>query len=63
MTLGAAVEGLRIVESGLKSGDRVVVNGMKKIFFPGAPLQPVDVPMDAPNTIVEAPAAAAKGKG
>jgi len=63
VTLGAAVEGLRIVESGLKSGDRVVVNGMKKIFFPGAPLQPVDVPMDAPNTIVEAPAAAAKGKG
>ena len=63
VALGAAVDGLRIVESGLKAGDRVVVNGMKKIFFPGAPLQPVEVPMDAPNTIVKAQAPAAQGKG
>lgn len=61
VVLGSSVDGLRIVSSGLAPGDKVVVNGMKKIFFPGAPLQPVDVPMDAPNTIVEAPAAAAPG--
>jgi multidrug efflux system membrane fusion protein len=51
--LGSAVDGLRIIKSGLAAGDRVVVNGMKKIFFPGAPLQPVEVPMTAPNTVVE----------
>jgi multidrug efflux system membrane fusion protein len=57
VVLGGSVDGLRIVESGLAAGDRVVVNGMKKIFFPGAPLQPVEVPMDAPNTVVEQAAA------
>ena len=63
VTLGALVDGLRIVTSGLKAGDRVVVNGMKKIFFPGAPLQPIDVPMQQPNLVPKeaaAPPAAAK---
>jgi multidrug efflux system membrane fusion protein len=65
VVLGSAVDGLRIVESGLAAGDQVVVNGMKKIFFPGAPLKPVEVPMTEPNTVVEvAPAAAAEtGQG
>lgn len=53
VTLGTLVDGLRIVTSGLDASDRVVINGTKKIFFPGAPLNPVDVPMNAPNTIVE----------
>ena len=61
--LGGKVDGLRIVTAGLEATDRVVVNGMKKIFFPGAPLQPVDVPMDAPNTIVAAPEGAAPPQG
>lgn len=47
--LGAHVEGLVIVESGLKPGDRVIVNGMRKIFFPGQPIVPHDVPMDQPD--------------
>lgn len=63
IVLGGKIGGLRIVESGLEAGDRVVVNGMKKIFFPGAPLQPVEVPMQAPNTIVAAPDSAAPGQG
>lgn len=63
VVLGGSVDGLRIVESGLAAGDRVVVNGMKKIFFPGAPLQPVSVPMEAPNTVVEAPAPGAQAGG
>jgi multidrug efflux system membrane fusion protein len=63
VSLGGKVDGLRIVESGLDPTDRVVVNGMKKIFFPGAPLQPVEVPMDAPNTIVETPEGAAAPQG
>jgi membrane fusion protein, multidrug efflux system len=52
--LGAHVEGLVVVESGLKAGDRVIVNGMRKIFFPGQPVNPHDVPMDQPNLPVPA---------
>ena len=47
--LGAHVEGLRIVESGLARGDKVVVNGMRKIFFAGQPVSPREVPMDDQN--------------
>lgn len=50
VVLGEAIDGLRVVESGLAASDRVVVNGVRKIFFPGQPLAPRDVPMDAPAT-------------
>ncbi len=53
--LGPHVEGLLVVESGLKPGDRVIINGMRKIFFPGQPVNPHDVPMDQPNTPTPAP--------
>ncbi|MGH8134904.1 MAG: efflux RND transporter periplasmic adaptor subunit [Steroidobacteraceae bacterium] len=56
--LGAHVEGLRVVKSGLKPGDKVIVNGMRKIFFPGQPVRPRDVPMDQPDLPAPAPAAA-----
>ena len=59
VTLGPPVEGLRIVESGLKPGDKVIINGMRKIFFPGQPVKPHPVPMDQPNLPVPAPAQAA----
>jgi multidrug efflux system membrane fusion protein len=49
VTLGARVEGLRIVTSGLAAEDRVIVNGVRKIFFPGQPVAPRDVPMDQPD--------------
>ncbi len=55
--LGPHVEGLRVVESGLAPGDKVIVNGMRKIFFPGQPINPREVPMDQPN--LPAPASAA----
>jgi membrane fusion protein, multidrug efflux system len=35
ITLGGSIEGLRIVTSGLKSGDRVIVNGLQRVR-PGA---------------------------
>lgn len=54
---GESVDGLRVVESGLAAGDRVIVNGVRKIFFPGQPVAPREVPMDAPGT--PAPDAAA----
>lgn len=56
--LGPTIDGLVVVEKGLDADDKVIVNGMRKIFFPGAPVAPVEVPMDAPNTVVAAPGAA-----
>ena len=55
---GPRVEGLIVVESGLKPGDKVIINGMRKIFFPGQPVNPRDVPMDQPNLPPPAPAPA-----
>lgn len=49
VVLGPHVEGLRVVQSGLAPGDKVIVNGMRKIFFPGQPVNPRDVPMDQPD--------------
>jgi len=45
---GRMADGLRIVQSGLDANDRVVVHGVQKIFFPGAPLNPRDIEMGAP---------------
>ncbi|MEO0615067.1 MAG: efflux RND transporter periplasmic adaptor subunit [Pseudomonadota bacterium] len=63
VTLGREVEGLRVVDAGLEPGDKVVVNGVRKIFFNGAPVVPTDVPMDDPLRATApagpAPAAAA----
>jgi multidrug efflux system membrane fusion protein len=47
--IGAQAEGLRIVLEGLAPSDRVVVNGVRKIFFPGMPVAPAVVPMDQPG--------------
>lgn len=44
VTLGAPVDGLRVVTSGLKAGERVVVNGLQKVR-PGATVAPQAVPM------------------
>lgn len=46
VTLGASVNGLRVVTSGLKGGERVVVGGVQRVR-PGALLAPKDVAMDA----------------
>lgn len=56
--LGAQVDGLRIVTDGLAANDRVVVNGVQKVFFPGMPVDPQPVPMEKPE---QAPAVAAVG--
>ena len=46
VTLGASVNGLRIVTSGLKPNERIVVNGLQRIR-PGSLLAPQAVPMEA----------------
>lgn len=56
LQLGPLIDGLRVVVDGLSAGDQVVVNGTRKIFFPGQPVAPVVVPMTDPN---QAPAGAA----
>ncbi|TWO70513.1 efflux RND transporter periplasmic adaptor subunit [Caenimonas sedimenti] len=45
VTLGAPVNGLRVVQSGLKGGERIVVNGLQRVR-PGAVVQPQAVPME-----------------
>jgi len=44
--LGAPVDGLRVVTSGLKAGERIVVNGLQRVR-PGAAIAPQEVPMAA----------------
>jgi len=46
VTLGAPVNGLRIVSSGLQAGERIVINGVQRVR-PGALLAPEAVAMDA----------------
>ncbi|TFW18679.1 efflux RND transporter periplasmic adaptor subunit [Duganella callida] len=57
VTLGQSVDGLRIVRTGLKAGEKVVVNGLQRVR-PGAPLAPQIVSMTADH----APAATADVK-
>jgi multidrug efflux system membrane fusion protein len=45
VTLGSLANGLRVVETGLKPGDRVIVNGLQKVFMPGMPVAPKQVAM------------------
>jgi multidrug efflux system membrane fusion protein len=59
VVLGPQVEDLRVVQQGLSPGDKVVVNGVRKIFFPGQPVKPREVPMDRPDA--PAPEAPAQG--
>jgi len=49
VTLGTLANGLRVVETGLKPGDRVIVNGLQKVFMPGMPVAPKQVAMRAPT--------------
>lgn len=49
VSLGAAVGGLRIVTSGLKAGEKVVVNGLHRIR-PGATVAPQVVAMEPQRT-------------
>ena len=46
VTLGPAVDGLRVVRSGLAAGEKIVVNGLQRVH-PGAPVTAQLVAMDA----------------
>jgi multidrug efflux system membrane fusion protein len=47
VTVSRLVEGLRVVDGGLKPGDKVIVSGFQKIYASGAPVSPSEVPMTA----------------
>ena len=46
VTLGPVVDGLRVVRSGVKPGEKIVVNGLQRVR-PGAPVAPQIVPMQS----------------
>lgn len=50
VTLGEKVSGLRIIKSGLKANDKIVVNGLQRVR-PGATVTPVDVPMTSAENL------------
>ena len=43
IVVGRNVDGMRIVESGLKATDRVIVSGVQKVYFSGMPVKPEPV--------------------
>ncbi|WP_372657015.1 efflux RND transporter periplasmic adaptor subunit [Hydrogenophaga sp.] len=59
VTLGASIDGLRKVQSGLQPGERIVVNGLQRVR-PGDVVQPQPVPMNAQALPSAAPQAVAK---
>jgi multidrug efflux system membrane fusion protein len=60
--LGPSAEGLRIVEEGLKEGDRIIVSGILPTLRPGMPVKAEEAPMDAKDAppAEQAPAAGEK---
>lgn len=54
VVLGRRLDGLRVVLEGLSEGDRVIVDGVRKIFFSGQPVNPREVPMEEPDAGVPA---------
>lgn len=51
VTLGASIDGLRTVTSGLKAGETIVVGGLQRIR-PGASVAPQTLPMDTKAELV-----------
>ncbi|KPJ36558.1 hemolysin secretion protein D [Burkholderia multivorans] len=47
VTIGRDLDGQRIVEKGLNAGDRVVVDGVQRIYYPGAQVKPKPQPARA----------------
>ncbi len=51
ITPGRLAAGLRIVQQGLNPGDKVIVDGLQKVFMPGMPVNAKTVPMTASATL------------
>lgn len=55
--LGAPQDGLRVVDTGLKAGERIIVNGLQRVR-PGDPVTPNLIPMPGDTTVPAASATA-----
>ncbi|MEO3741513.1 RND family efflux transporter, MFP subunit [Kosakonia oryzendophytica] len=51
ITPGRLAAGLRIVQQGLKPGDKVIVDGLQKVFMPGMPVNAKTVAMTASTAL------------
>ncbi|HEO9838541.1 TPA: efflux RND transporter periplasmic adaptor subunit [Enterobacter kobei] len=51
ITPGRLSDGLRIVQQGLKPGDKVIVDGLQKVFMPGMPVNAKTVAMTASTAL------------
>ncbi|MES3353507.1 efflux RND transporter periplasmic adaptor subunit [Enterobacter kobei] len=51
ITPGRLADGLRIVQQGLKPGDKVIVDGLQKVFMPGMPVYAKTVAMTASTAL------------
>ncbi|MDR0201088.1 MAG: efflux RND transporter periplasmic adaptor subunit [Delftia acidovorans] len=60
LELGRMVDGRRVVDKGLAAGDRLVVGGLQRIYYPGMPISPKPAPGDGPAAVAKAPAVAAQ---
>lgn len=60
--LGVSIDGLRLVVGGLGPTDRIAVNNLSKIFFPGMPVTPVPADMQTLANFPP-PSATATGAG
>src|SRR5690606_27776388 len=56
--LGRMIDGLRVVQAGLAPGDRVIVHGVQKVFFPGMPVNAKTIAMGDPPPALEQAGAA-----
>lgn len=54
VTIGRLIGGERIVERGLAAGDTVVVDGIQRIYYPGAPVKPTTLAALAAETTASA---------
>ena len=51
ITPGRLADGLRIVQQGLKPGDKVIVDGLQKVFMPGMPVNAKTVALTASTAL------------
>ncbi|HEU4455524.1 MAG TPA: efflux RND transporter periplasmic adaptor subunit, partial [Longimicrobium sp.] len=62
VTLGPIVDGLRVVRTGLKPGERIVINGLQRVR-PGSKVQPTVAPMEPPAAGGQVASAEGEGGG
>jgi multidrug efflux system membrane fusion protein len=59
--LGALIDGMRVIRSGLTAGELVVVNGLQRVR-PGTPVTPERLEVDANGVPIQKPAQGPAGK-